>query len=164
MMEPVDKEKFGYLDTDEVIGKKGRKSDFERSVLGGCVTFSIASTVQLAAVAVPFLMARSIMTTGELYNVMAAYLVVAGIAGALFALFSGISGLFGSLSGLIPAALFAWLRLSDAVAGLPGVEGMEPADYPAAYAFMAPMVCALLLAGDFVGAFFVRRALSRRLR
>lgn len=162
-MVPVDENKFGFLDTDEEVVKKSRKSDYEMSVLGGCVTFSIASTVQLAAVGIPFLLARSIMTTDELYKVLAIYLVSAGIAGTLFTIITGLAGLFGSLSGLIPAATFLWLRLSDAVTGLPGIEGMEPAEYPASYAYLVPLVCVLVLAGDFVGAFFVRRVLARRL-
>ncbi len=159
----MDKEKFGFLDTDEVVVKKSRKSDFEKSVLGGCVTFSIASTAQLAAVAIPFLLARSIMSSDDLFKVLAVYLVAAGIVGTLFTVLTGLAGLFGSLAGLIPAATFLWLRLADAVTGLPGIEGMQPAEYPAAYAYIVPLVCSAVLAGDFVGAFFVRRTLARRL-
>jgi hypothetical protein len=162
-MHPVDKEKFGFLDTDEELVTNGRKADFEKSVLGGCVTFSIASTAQLAAVGIPFLVARSIMTTDELYKVLAIYLIAAGIVGTLFTGFTGLAGLFGSLAGLIPAATFLWLRLSDAVTGLPGIEGMQPAEYPAAYAYSVPAICVLILVGDFVAAFFVRKALLRKL-
>lgn len=162
-MHPVDKEKFGFLDTDEEVVKKSRKSDFEKSVLGGCVTFSIASTAQLAAVGIPFLVARSIMSTDELYKVLAIYLIAAGIVGTLFTILTGLSGLFGSLAGLIPAATFLWLRLADAVTGLPGIEGMQPADYPTSYAYTVPIVCTLVLAADFVAAFFARRVLARRL-
>jgi hypothetical protein len=160
----VDENKFGFLDTDEVVDKKTRKADYERSVLGGCVSFSLASTAQLAAVGIPFLIARSIMTTGELYQVLAIYLIAAGIVGALFTVTTGLSGLFGSLSGLVPAATFLWLRLSDAVRGVPGIEGMEPAEYPSPYAYLVPIICTLVLAVDFLAALFLRRVLARGAR
>ncbi|MDQ2986058.1 MAG: hypothetical protein M3R13_04985 [Armatimonadota bacterium] len=160
----MDEDQFGYLGTDEEVVRRPKQSDFERSVLSGCVTFSLASTLQLAAVGVPMLSTRSIHTSEELFQVLAIYLAAAVLCGAIFTVFAGLAGLCGSVAGLVPAATFLWLRLKDATTGLPGIEGMEPATYPAGYAWIVPAVTAPCLALAFLGAYGLRVVLSRRAR
>lgn len=158
----MDKDKFGFLGTDEEIAKAGRKSDFERSVLGGCVSFSLASAAQLAAIAVPMLTARSLFSSGDLFEVLAVYLAVAAVVGILATWLAGLTGFLGSVAGLVPAATFLWLRLRDAVTGVPGIEGMQPAEYPAAYAWAAPLLCSVVLGLMFAASFAIKGALARR--
>lgn len=160
----MDEERFGYLGTDEELGKRPKKSDFEKSVLSGCVTFSLASTLQLASIGVPMLATRGIHTSDELFRVLAIYVVAAVLCGAAFTVFADLAGLCGSLAGLVPAATFLWLRLKDATTGLPGIEGMEPAQYPAAYAWIVPSITALCFAATFLGVYGLRVVLSRRAR
>jgi hypothetical protein len=154
-------EPFGYLGTDEEVDNRRKGGDYERGVLGGCVTFSLASTFQLAAVGIPLLIERDLHTYEQLHRVLAIYLIAAGVGGALFSVFAGVAGLCGSLSGLVPAATFAWLRISDKVTGIPGIEGMEPAQYPASYAWSVPAASCLALAGVFLAAFAIHARLKK---
>jgi hypothetical protein len=158
----VDDEKFGYLGTDEERTTRPKKSDFERNVLGGCVVFSLASTIQLAAVAIPLLLERSLHTYEQLHGVLLIYLVAGVIAGVGFTVFAGLAGLCGSLAGLVPSATFLWLRLSDKVSGQVGIEGMEPADYPASYAWLVPLVVCTALGVVFIAAFYIRQIVNRK--
>ena len=158
----MDEERFGYLGTDEESTTGPRKSDFERSVLGGCVVFSMVSTVQLAAVAIPLLLERSLHTYAQLHGVLLVYLIVGVIAGIGFSVFAGLAGLCGSLAGLVPSATFLWLRISDKVSGHVGLEGMEPAEYPASYAWLVPATLCTCLAGVFVLSYWLRQRLSGR--
>lgn len=160
----MDEERFGFLDTDEAVPRQKRKADYERSVLGGCVAFSLAATAQLACIAVPLLVTRSIHTTDELFPVLVIYFVAASVLGAGFIIGAGLAGLSGSLAGLVPAATFLWLRLRDATTGIPGIEGMEPAEYPAAYAWAAPLILVLALAADFGAVYFVKSLIQGRAR
>lgn len=158
----MEEERFGYLGTDEELVTKPRKSDFERNVLGGCVTFSLAATLQLAAVAIPLLAERELHTYSQLYGVLLTCLVVGVIGGVAFSIFAGLAGLCGSLSGLVPAATFLWLRISDKVSGAVGIQGMEPADYPASYAWIVPAVVCVGLAAVFISAYWLRELLRKK--
>lgn len=159
----MDDERFGYLGTDEELVTKPTKQDFEKNVLGGCVTFSLASTLQLGSVAVPLLIERSLHTHAELYSVLTTFLGIAAVGGIGFSVFAGLAGLCGSLSGLVPAATFLWLRISDKVSGVVGIEGMEPAEYPAHYAWSVPALSCSALATLFVAVFWARAMVTRRL-
>ena len=157
----MEEEKFGYLGTDEELTTRPKKDDFEKNVLGGCVVFSLASTVQLAAVAIPLLLERDLHTYGQLYNVLIIYIVVGVVAGVAVTLLGGLAGLCGSLAGLVPSATFLWLRISDKVSGVVGLDGMEPAEYPEAYAWLVPATVCTALAAVFVVTFYLKRLLSR---
>lgn len=158
----MEEERFGYLGTDEELVTKPRKNDFERNVLGGCVTFSLAATFQLASVAIPLLAERELHTHSQLYGVLLIYVIVGVIGGVAFSIFAGLAGLCGSLSGLVPAATFLWLRISDKVSGVVGIQGMEPAEYPASYAWIVPAVVCVGLAAVFVSAFWLRELVRKR--
>jgi hypothetical protein len=157
----VDDERFGYLGTDEERDTKPRKGDYEKTVLGGCVTFSLASTLQLGAVGIPLLIERSLHSYSELYGVLTIYVIVGAVGGIAFTMFAGLSGLCGSLAGLVPSATFMWLRISDKVSGVVGLEGMEPAEYPESYAWLVPAVVCTGLAAVFLAAFWARSLIGR---
>ena len=157
----MDDERFGYLGTDEERLTQPKKKDFERNVLGGCVVFSLASTVQLAAVAIPLLLERNLHSYDELYRVLLTYMVFGAIAGVAFTVFAGLAGLCGSLAGLVPSATFLWLRISDKVSGIVGIDGMEPAEYPATYAWLVPAVLCSGLAVVFVAAYYLKQLFNR---
>jgi hypothetical protein len=159
---PVDEELFGYLGTDEELATKPRRKDFERNVLGGCVIFSLAATFQLASVAIPLLIERDLHTYGQLYGVLATFLVAGAIGGIAFSVFAGLAGLCGSLAGLVPAATFLWLRITDKVSGAVGIQGMEPAEYPASYAWIIPAVSCSALAVVCVAVYWLRELLSKK--
>ena len=156
----MDEEKFGHLGTDERVEVRTRKSDFENNVLGGCVIFSIASVAQLAAVAIPLLVYRSIHTISELGGALSIAVTTGIVIGSIFSA-SNLAGLFGSLAGLVPACTFLWLRLRDAVTGIPGIEGMEPAEYPDFYALLIPTVYFVLPSAIFCASFYLRAKTKR---
>ena len=158
----MEEERFGYLGTDEELVTKPRKSDFERNVLGGCVTFSLAATFQLASVAIPLLIERELHTHSQLYGVLLTYLVAGAIGGVLFSVLAGLAGLCGSLAGLVPAATFLWLRISDKVSGIVGIEGMEPAEYPESYAWIVPAVVCSALAAVFLASYWLRELFRKK--
>ena len=83
------------------------------------------------------------------------------LAGVAFTLFAGLAGLCGSLAGLVPSATFLWLRISDKVSGIVGIEGMEPAEYPATYAWLVPAVLCSGLAVVFVAAYYLKQLFSQ---
>jgi hypothetical protein len=97
-----------------------------------------------------------------LYGVLTIYAIVAAIGGIGFSVFAGLAGLCGSLAGLVPSATFLWLRISDKVSGVVGIDGMEPAEYPESFAWIVPAVSCLALASLFLVAFWIRSLLNRR--
>jgi hypothetical protein len=122
----------------------------------------LASALQLASAGIPLVIERELHTYQQLYGVLTIYLVAAALVGIAFTLGAGLSGLCGSLAGLVPAATFLWLRISDKTTGVPGIEGMEPAQYPASYAWGVPLVCALGLGAVFCATYWVKWRLSGR--
>jgi hypothetical protein len=156
----VDEEKFGHMATDEQRSFRGKRSDFDSHVLGGCMVFSSASVLQLAAIAVPLLVFRNIQTTSELSSALGIASTAGIVLGVIFSL-ANLAGLCGSLAGLVPACTFMWLRLRDAVTGLPGIEGMEPAEYSASLAWIIPFLYFIIPAIIFIGAFYFRAKTKR---
>lgn len=135
-------EPFGELGTDEVVAQSHRKSDFDNLMLSGCITFSVASCLQFLSYFAPFALADPIHSSADLYSLLAMSGIPALAIGLAMSWFLGVAGLCGSLSGLVPVALFLWLRLKGAIDGVPGIEGLQPADFPAAWTWAVPtMVC-----------------------
>lgn len=118
---------------------------FDDMVMAGCAAFAVASAVQWLAVFAPFALAPPLHTAEDLGRVMGFAFPAALVAGWLFTWRMDVAGLCGSLAGLVPAGIFLWLRLRDAVDGLPGIEGFEPADFPRAWSWALPVAYGCVL-------------------
>jgi hypothetical protein len=128
----------------------------DNAMLGGCVVFSLASVAQLVCVFIAFATADELLTKADLSSVTTTAVVPMAVIGVAFAFLSGTSGYFGSVSGLIPAALFTYLRIRHAVIGMPGIEGMRPAEFPAGAAWTTPLLISATCVVAWTGSAFLR--------
>lgn len=149
-------ERFGDLATDEALQRKARRSEFENAMLMGCVSFSLASVAIFSCFFVPFALAAPLYTYADLYKLSTVSAVLAALFGIGASIFGGPAGFCGSIAGLIPSALFLWLRLRDAATGLPGIEGFEPAEFPISYSVSVPVFVCVALAGFWGAAYWAR--------
>jgi hypothetical protein len=135
-----DPTEFGYLDTDEEVpGGKRVGHEFDRLMFSGCVSFTLLSALQFAAVFVPFATARSLHTHEDLYRILAVAYTASFLFGAAGSWIGKVAGFCGSVAGLVPAGVFVWFRLAGATTGMPGIEGYEPAEFPPSFAWALPV-------------------------
>jgi hypothetical protein len=141
-----------------------RARQFDDVVMAGCAAFALASVAQWLAVFAPFALAPPLHTAEDLGRVLAIAGPAALVMGCLFTWRMDLAGFCGSLAGLVPADIFVWLRLRDAVNGLPGIEGFEPADFPMAWSWAVPLAysCALGLLWYGVFALKAKAPVARR--
>ncbi|MCH8274426.1 MAG: hypothetical protein IH851_06535 [Armatimonadetes bacterium] len=152
-------ESFGELGTDEPGSSERaplKRQDLDRVMLTGCVLFSAASALQLLVIFAAYALAPDLKTYDDLYRIMAYAVPAAGLLGLAFTWFGSIPGFCGSAAGLIPAALFMWLRLADAVSGFQGIRGYEPAEFPAVYSWTVPLLYCLTFGLLWYGLLWLR--------
>lgn len=150
MSEP-EPESFGHLGTDEPARTPYSRKEWDQVMLAGCFVFTLASALQLIIVMVPFALFTQLKTGEDLARTLVFALPPVFLIGAAFSWYAGVPGYCGSLSGLVPAGVFIWLRLREAVTGIPGLQGFEPADFPYAYSWAIPILYALTYACVWYG-------------
>lgn len=133
---------FGHLQTDEPAKYPEPKREWDQLMLAGCFVFTAASTLQLVAVFIPFALITQLQTTEDLARTLGFALPPAFLLGVAFSWGASVPGFCGSLAGLVPAGVFIWLRLRDAVTGVPGLQGFEPANFSPAYSWAIPLIYA----------------------
>lgn len=132
---------FGFLDTDEVLDRPSRRpTSFDRTIGGGCFAFTGASLAQFACLAIPYLAGGRLQTFDDLYRVAGIGSLLALLAGFLFTQFARLAGLVGSIAGLLPASVFVYLYLWHEITQAPLIEGYQPPEFPASYAWAVPLI------------------------
>jgi hypothetical protein len=119
--------------------------NMDKSMLTGCVVFALASLGVCFSFMLPYLLSDRPLTYEALYRLVCLTTCLAFCWGVVLILLGEMAGFCGSVSGLLPACVFVWLRLRDASVGLPGVEAMVAAEFPEAVAWFGPLVQAFVL-------------------
>ncbi len=151
-----DPEPFGRLETDETASVPHPKKEWDQLLLAGCFVFTAASTLQLFIIFIPFALITQLKVMEDLARTLSFALPPAFLLGVAFSWYGGIPGYCGSLAGLVPSGVFIWLRLRDAVTGVPGLQGFEPAEFPSAYSWAIPLLYATLYATLWYGVLRLR--------
>jgi hypothetical protein len=137
------------------------RRDQDAKLLAGCVFFAIVATALTATLLVVF-GALDPRTSASLRTASLAGGGVCVVIGFCAGLIGGQAGVFGSLGGMLPGALFVWLRLRDRALGLRGVEGMEPAEYAYDWSWAIPiLLIAAVFSVSLLGMIIRERAGSR---
>lgn len=120
--------------------------NLDKSMLAGCFVFAVASLGVCLSFMLPYLLSDRPLTYDALYRLLWVTSSVSFVWGLVMILLGQVAAFCGSVSGLLPACVFVWLRLRDASVGLPGVEAMVAADFPESVAWFAPLMQAFALA------------------
>lgn len=161
MNEPDERTRFGHLDTDEAyVGEAHTKHDFDKMMLSGCVTFALSSVAIFAAVAIPITLQQPLKSNADLIRCVGFGSMLALVIGGFSTYRYGLCGLCGSIAGLVPSAVFVWLRLKGAV-DLPKLEDMTPPEFTGTAAWTVPIVGLVPLALVWYGIYALRRRVER---
>jgi hypothetical protein len=142
---------------EHVTGPRKKPKSMDDMALAGCASFTFAAAAQWIAVFVPFAMAQSLHTKAELQNVVLVCTGLASLVGAISSAILGLAGFCGTMGGLVPGALFAFLRIRHELIGVPGIEGMEPAQFPQSSQWTAPLMIAFTCASISFTFYWIRR-------
>lgn len=152
---------FGCLETDEkYAGEAQTKHDFDRLMLAGCVVFTASAILIWASASIPIVLQNPLLTNRQLASCVGLSAILTLVIGSIFVWRSGLSGLCGSIAGLVPAAVFVWLRIKGAVE-LPNIEDMTPPEFSAAASWAVPFGVFLPIALLWYGIFALHRRLER---
>lgn len=150
------------LPTDEVRESAKRKPrDLEGMMMVGFFTASAAALLACVPV-VAIYSAIDVRTTDDLSKWMIVFTLMSGAVGMIAGLAGGIAGFCGSVGGMLPSALFLGLRLRDKALGVPGVQGMEPAEFAATTAILYVVMYVFAVTLAAIVGLSARTVLERR--
>lgn len=150
------------LPMDEVRKAAKRKPrDVESMMMIGFFAASAAALLVCVPVVVIY-SANDVRTPDDLSKWMILFTVMSSAVGLIAGLVGGIAGFCGSVGGTLPSALFLGLRLREKALGVPGVRGMEPAEFTVTTAILYVVLYALAVTLATVVGLSARAALERR--